>query len=301
MSQHNFDRNSVLAIAERRGWNISGWLAIAIGILAGFLGGALILGGLVSESTLSSLAGSAILGLTAFLLSFMVIISPGNAYVVQFFGRYIGTVREEGLRLLPPLTTRKRISIKVQNFESSSLKVNDGNGNPVQIGAVVVWRIADTAKSAFAVEFVEGFVGIQAEAAIRHVAGSHPYETADPAITSLSRDTDVVADELVAELTQRFATAGIAVLEARISNLAYAPEIAPAMLQRQQAAAIVAARTEIVHGAVGIVDMALSQLQERGLADLDPERRAAMVSNLLVVLTSESRATPVINTGSLYS
>jgi regulator of protease activity HflC (stomatin/prohibitin superfamily) len=233
-------------------------------------------------------------------LASLTVIQPGQTAVVQFFGRYIGTARRAGLVWLPPLSTRRTLSVRVRNFETDRLKVNDAVGNPVDIAAIVVWQIADTAKAVFAVENVTGFVEVQSEAALRHVARSYPYDAPDES-ESLRESTEVISGELAQEVAERVAIAGIEVLEVRISHLAYSAEIAQAMLQRQQAAAVVAARSRIVEGAVGMVQMALSELSRQGVVELDEERRAAMVSNLLVVLCGDSRATPVVNTGTLYS
>lgn len=240
--------------------------------------------------------------IAALVLTFMItIISPGQTRVVQFFGRYIGTVRRTGLAVVPPLALRKNVSVRVRNFETSELKVNDADGNPIHIAAIVVWQVADTAKATFAVEDYTDFVRVQSESALRHVAMSHPYDDADAGESSLRGATDEVSGEIATEVAARVAIAGIEVVEARISNLAYAPEIAQAMLQRQQAGAIIAARERIVEGAVSMVESALTRLEQEDVVTLDDERRAAMVSNLLVVLCGESRATPVVNTGSLYT
>ena len=211
-------------------------------------------------------------------------------------------MRHTGLALVPPLTAGRKVSIKVHNFETNELKVNDLDGNPVNIAAIVVWQVADTARAVFAVEAYEEFIKAQAESALRHVATTHPYDSTDTTtIPSLSGSTDIVSAELAEEVAARATIAGLEIIETRISSLAYAPEIAQSMLQRQQAAAIVDARETIVDGAVSMVETALSQLDERDIVDLDPERRATMVSNLLVVLCSDNNAQPVINTGSLYT
>jgi hypothetical protein len=229
------------------------------------------------------------------------IVGPGDTMVLQFFGRYVGTIRNPGLRLAMPLVVGRKVSVKVRNFETNELKVNDADGNPVNIAGIIVWQVADTAKAVFAVENYTEFVRVQSEAALRHVASSHPYDNAGPGEESLRGSTDVVAAELAAEVAARIAIAGLEVVEARISSLAYAPEIAHAMLQRQQAAAVIAAREKIVEGAVSMVQGALRQLEMNDIVTLDEERKAAMVSNLLVVLCSSSAASPVVNTGSLYT
>ena len=235
------------------------------------------------------------------LASSFVIVVPGQTSVRQFFGRYIGTVRRTGIALVPPLTTGKKVSVKVHNFETSELKVNDLEGNPVNIAAIVVWQVADTARAVFAVEAYEEFIKAQAESALRHVATTHPYDEPGPGETSLRGGTDVVSAELATEVAARVALAGLEIVEVRISSLAYAPEIAQAMLQRQQAGAVIAAREQIVEGAVTMVDQALRRLESDDIVAMDDERRAQMVSNLLVVLCSDQRTQPVVNTGSLYA
>lgn len=230
----------------------------------------------------------------------LIVVNPNEAQVVQFFGRYIGSVSEPGFFSVLPLTDRKRISLRVRNFETQKLKVNDADGNPVEIAAVVVYRVIDSFKAAFAVDDYEEYVQTQSEAAVRHLATTHPYDSHDNTRTSL-RDGAEVAEELTVELRERTLLAGIEVLEARITHLAYAPEIAQAMLVRQQAAQVVAARTQIVEGAVGMVGLALDKLTEQGVVELDEERRATMVSNLLVVLCGDRAIQPVVNTGSLYN
>ena len=249
-----------------------------------------------------AVGASVVLVLTLLLmLASLVIVVPGQTSVRQFFGRYVGTVRRPGLALVPPLTTGTKVSIKVHNFETSELKVNDLDGNPVNIAAIVVWQVADTARAVFAVEAYEEFIKAQAESALRHVATTHPYDEPGPGETSLRGGTDLVSGELAAEVATRVALAGLEIVEVRISSLAYAPEIAQAMLQRQQAGAVIAAREQIVEGAVTMVDQALRRLENDDIVDMDDERRAQMVSNLLVVLCSDQRTQPVVNTGSLYA
>jgi regulator of protease activity HflC (stomatin/prohibitin superfamily) len=231
----------------------------------------------------------------------LVIVQPGHTKVVRFFGSYVGTLRRTGLWWILPLSDRKSVSIRVRNFETSHLKVNDADGNPVEIASIVVWQVADTSRALYAVDDYLNFVRVQAESALRHVATTHPYDDPTDAGVSLRGSTDVVAGELAEEMAQRVVIAGIEIVEVRISHLAYAPEIAQAMLRRQQASAVVAARSRIVDGAVGMVEMALDRLSERGIVDLDEERKAAMVSNLMVVLCGDQPAAPVVNTGTLYS
>ncbi len=231
----------------------------------------------------------------------LVIVQPGQARAVQFFGRYVGTVRETGMTWVLPLTVRVRLSVRVRNFETSHLKVNDANGNPVEIAAIVVWQVADTSKAVYAVDDYVNFVTVQAESALRHVATAHPYDNAPENGTTLRGSTDIVAEELAHEVAQRVELAGVEIVEVRISHLAYAPEIAQAMLRRQQADAVVAARSRIVEGAVGMVEMALVRLSERDIVTLDEERKAAMVGNLMVVLCGDQPASPIVNAGSLYT
>lgn len=228
------------------------------------------------------------------------VVSPGHTLTVQFFGRYIGTLRRTGLSFVPPLVVAKRVSVRVRNFETDEAKVNDYNGNPINIASIIVWQVADTAQASFSVEDYEEFLTQQAESALRHVATQHPYDAPVDGRISLRGSTEEVSRELADEVATRAAVAGIEIIEARISSLSYAPEIAQAMLQRQQASAIVDARETIVEGAVTMVESALDQLQQRDIVDLDPERRAAMVSNLLVVLCSDSNVQPIVNAGSLY-
>ena len=230
------------------------------------------------------------------------IIQPGHTLVSQFFGKYIGTIRTDGFIFTYPLTARKKLSVRVRNFETNELKINDEDGNPVTTAAIVVWTVGDTARASFAVKDYEAFIETQAEAALRHVISTHPYDEGSRTdVVSLRGSTDDVSQELADEVAARVASAGLTIIEARISSLAYAPEIAQAMLQRQQAAAVVAARERIVEGAVSMVQDALHQLEEHDIVELDDERRAAMVSNLLVVLCSDNHVSPVVNTGTLYN
>jgi regulator of protease activity HflC (stomatin/prohibitin superfamily) len=235
-----------------------------------------------------------------FLTTGMFSVNPNEARVLQLFGDYAGTVRTPGLRWANPLFTKKRVSVRIRNFETARLKVNDLEGNPIEIAAVVVWRVVDTAEACFEVDDYNNYVHVQSEAALRNLSTSYPYDAHDDAQISLRGHTGVVADHLKREIHERLSKAGVEVIEARISHLAYAPEIAAAMLQRQQAGAIIAARQRIVEGAVGMVDMALEMLSRKGIVQLDEERKAAMVSNLLVVLCGEKGATPVVNTGTIY-
>ncbi|MFE3447040.1 SPFH domain-containing protein [Nocardia sp. NPDC059180] len=246
------------------------------------------------------IAGSVVLVVLLLGVTGLIVVNPNEAKVVQFFGRYVGSVSEPGFYSVLPLTDRRSISLRVRNFETQKLKVNDADGNPVEIAAVVVYRVVDSYKAAFSVDDYEEYVETQSEAAVRHLATTHPYDAHDDERTSL-RDGSEVAEELTVELRERTELAGIEVLEARITHLAYAPEIAQAMLVRQQAAQVVAARTHIVEGAVGMVGLALQRLTAEGMVELDEERKASMVSNLLVVLCGDRPTQPVVNAGSLYS
>jgi regulator of protease activity HflC (stomatin/prohibitin superfamily) len=228
-------------------------------------------------------------------------VQPNQGQVLQLFGHYAGTVREEGLRWTNPFYSKRAVSLRVRNFESSKLKVNDADGNPIEIAAVVVWQVVDTAEAVFCVDDYENFVQIQSESALRQMAQNYAYDAHDSKEPSLRSHGDEVNAHLRQEIKQRLGKAGVDVVEARISHLAYAQEIAQAMLQRQQAGAIIAARTRIVEGAVSMVEMALAELGKRGVVELDNERRAAMVSNLLVVLCGERGTQPVLNTGTLYT
>ena len=227
-------------------------------------------------------------------------VNPNGAKVLQLFGTYKGTVRTPGLHWANPFYSKRGMSLRVRNFESQKLKVNDKEGNPIEIAAVVVWRVVDTAEALFEVDNCENYVHIQSEAAVRNLATSYPYDSHEEQVMSLRGQTAAIAEHMKTEIQERLAKAGVEVIEARISHLAYAPEIAGAMLQRQQAGAIIAARQRIVEGAVGMVEMALEMLSSKEIVRLDEERRAAMVSNLLVVLCGERGAQPVLNTGTLY-
>lgn len=246
------------------------------------------------------IASVVVFAIAALLMAGTFTVNPNEARVLQLFGDYAGTVKTPGLRWANPFFTKKRVSVRIRNFETARLKVNDLEGNPIEIAAVVVWRVVDTAEACFEVDDYNNYVHVQSEAAQRNLATSYPYDAHDEAHVSLRGHTSVVAEHLKREIQERLAKAGVEVLEARISHLAYAPEIAAAMLQRQQAGAIIAARQRIVEGAVGMVDMALEMLSRKDIVHLDEERKAAMVSNLLVVLCGEKGATPVVNTGTIY-
>lgn len=242
-----------------------------------------------------------VLAFVLFLWGGFFIVQPNQAAVLQFFGKFVGVERNSGLRWANPLYSKKTVTLRVRNFESSKLKVNDLEGSPIEIAAVVVWQVHDSAEAVFNVDSYEDFVRVQSEAALRQTATSYPYDLQEEHKVALRSHSREINDHLKREIQDRLERAGVTVLEARVSHLAYAPEIAQAMLQRQQAAAIIAARTRIVEGAVTIVHMALERLAEKGVVQLDEERKAAMVSNLLVVLCGERGAQPVVNTGTLYS
>lgn len=235
-----------------------------------------------------------------FLMSGFFMVAPNEAKVLQLFGDYVGTAKTTGLRYANPFYKKRTLSLRVRNFESGQLKVNDSEGNPIEIAAVVVWRVVETAEATFEVDDYEHYVHVQSEAALRNASTTYPYDAHEEHVMSLRGSTAAVADHLKTEVQQRLDKAGVEVLEARISHLAYAPEIAAAMLQRQQAGAIIAARQRIVEGAVGMVEMALQLLSHKSIVTLDEERKAAMVSNLLVVLCGKNDAQPVVNTGTIH-
>ncbi|MFD1957231.1 SPFH domain-containing protein [Paenibacillus thailandensis] len=289
---------------EKKAWYVNGYLALLVALISLAAGIALIIFGINRSEVSAALIvlGVVLVILSVIAFSSLVIVHPNEARVITFFGTYIGTVSSSGLWMVLPLTDKQKISLKVRNFNSQTLKVNDADGNPIEIGAVVVFKVSDTASAAFDVDDYETFVEIQSETALRHIAAQYPYDVhgEDAAKHSLRGNADEVGDELKKELQERLSVAGVKVLETRLTHLAYAPEIASAMLQRQQAMAIVAARQKIVEGAVGMVDAALRQLIESGI-ELDEERRAAMVNNLMVAIVSDRSATPVINAGTLYN
>lgn len=284
---------------EIRGW--SGWLMLLLLLAVPFL--------VANELVQAAQARAGwwillwILVLVADFIGWfgLTVVNPNEARVITLFGVYQGTIKQSGFWWVNPLTVRRRISLRVRNFESAKLKVNDHDGNPIEIAAVVVWRVVETFEAVFNVDDYENFVHVQSEAAVRNLATSYPYDAHEEGQISLRLSAGEIAERLRHEIQERLARAGIEVIEARISHLAYAPEIASVMLRRQQAAAVIAARQKIVEGAVGMVHMALDELSRRHVIELDEERKAAMVSNLLVVLCSERGVEPVVNAGTLYT
>jgi regulator of protease activity HflC (stomatin/prohibitin superfamily) len=291
-----------MAMKERVAISSSGWLGILVGL--GLMFGSSAVFAQIRFHQLEPapylLGGFAMIAFGILILKGNFVIGPNEARVLTFFGRYTGTVREAGLRWANPFATKRAISLRTRNFETAKIKVNDIEGNPIEIGAVIVWRVVDTAQAMFDVESFTTFVQIQAETALRNLAMHHPYDGHDDTMISLRGHSDKVAELLRKEVNDKLTLAGVEVVDARIAHLAYSPEIAQAMLQRQQAGAIIAARTRIVEGAVSMVEMALDQLAKRGIVELDTERKAAMVSNLLVVLCGERSTQPVVNAGTLY-
>jgi regulator of protease activity HflC (stomatin/prohibitin superfamily) len=289
---------------EHNGFSVAGIPFIGLCLVLAGIGVALLFSTIHAQPDAPALTpmltGMALLVIDGFLLKGYFQVAPNEGQVLQLFGKYAGTVRQEGLRWTNPFYTKRRLSLRVRNFESGKLKVNDNDGNPIEIGAVVVWQVLDTAEAVFCVDDYENYVHIQSESALRQMAQSYPYDAHDDGQPSLRSHGEVINNHLRDEIQARLEKAGVQVIESRISHLAYAQEIAQAMLQRQQAGAIIAARTKIVEGAVSMVEMALDQLSQRGVVQLDEERKAAMVSNLLVVLCGERGTQPVLNTGTLY-
>jgi regulator of protease activity HflC (stomatin/prohibitin superfamily) len=279
---------------ETKAWYMNGFVGILF-ILLLLWGAAFVL--LTQQMIVLAVFPAAIALLLA---TGITIVQPNQAKVITFFGRYLGSIRDSGLFLTVPLTIRQTVSLRVRNFNSSKLKVNDVEGNPIEIAAVIVFKVIDSAKAVFDVDHYEEFVEIQSETAIRHVATKYPYDTFEDEQITLRGNADVVSDVLARELQERLTVAGVEVIEARLTHLAYSTEIASAMLQRQQAAAILAARKKIVEGAVSMAQMAIEQLDKEGVLELDEERKVNMVNNLMVAIISERGAQPVINTGSLY-
>ncbi|WP_407077703.1 SPFH domain-containing protein [Streptomyces phytohabitans] len=292
-------------VREIAAHSLPGGLALLLGLVGVLVGSGLtVLGGvLAGDGALGPVlivVGVLLLLGSVFAMIGLNMVAPGEARVVQLFGRYTGTIRTDGLRWVNPLTTRAKVSTRVRNHETAVLKVNDAYGNPIELAAVVVWQIADTAQASFAVDDYLEFVSTQTEAAVRHIAIEYPYDAYDEDVSSLRGNAEEITEKLAVELTARVQAAGVKIIESRFTHLAYAPEIASAMLQRQQAGAVVAARKTIVDGACGMVEDAVLRITEQGLVDLDEERRATMVGNLLVVLCGDRSPQPVLNTGSLY-
>jgi len=283
---------------------MSGLRVVALSILLVLVGVALIVLATHQSGALRTaliVIGAVVLAIVAVALRGLTPVVPGRARVVQLFGRYRGTIRDSGLMWVNPFTERIEVSTRIRNLESAQAKVNDADGNPIEIAAVVVWEVRDTANAIYSVDDYAKFVAIQTETAVRHIAGSYPYDSRGSGALSLRDNADEITQRLSAELTDRVKSAGVHVIETRLTRLSYAPEIAQAMLRQQQASAVVGARQRIVEGAVGMVKLALERLEDEGVVELDEERKAAMVSNLLVVLCSEQATQQVVNTGSLYS
>nr|WP_051707589.1 MULTISPECIES: SPFH domain-containing protein [unclassified Streptomyces] len=284
--------------------SIGGGLALLLGLVGLLVAVALF----ATAAALSSAGAKAVLIVLGLVVALSAVIAmrglnmvaPGEARVVQLFGRYRGTIRDDGLRWVNPFTSRRKISTRVRNHETAVLKVNDAYGNPIELAAVVVWKVRDTAQASFEVDNYVEFVATQTEAAVRHIAIEYPYDAHDEGGLSLRGNAEEITEKLAVELHARVEAAGVQIVESRFTHLAYAPEIASAMLQRQQAGAVVAARRQIVDGAVGMVEAALARIAEQDIVELDEERKAAMVSNLLVVLCGDRAPQPVLNTGSLY-
>jgi regulator of protease activity HflC (stomatin/prohibitin superfamily) len=291
-------------VREFAAHSIGGGLALLLGLVGLAAGTALVVAATAFDSAgikAVLITGGVVIGIAAFLaMCGLNMVAPGEARVVQLFGRYRGTIRTDGLRWVNPLTARTKISTRVRNHETAVLKVNDAYGNPIELAAVVVWKVEDTAQAMFEVDDFLEFVSTQTEAAVRHIAIEYPYDAHDEAGLSLRGNAEEITEKLAVELHARVEAAGVHIIESRFTHLAYAPEIASAMLQRQQAGAVVAARRQIVDGAVGMVEAALARIAEQGIVELDSERKAAMVSNLMVVLCGDRAAQPVLNTGTLY-
>ena len=295
---HSID-SPLQPVAERSAGRVAGLPMLCLSLIA-VAGGTWVVLHQGTGATLAILGGVLLIVLGALGLRGLIAVGPGQARVVQLFGRYTGTVRAPGLQWVNPFTTRRTVSTRIRNHETPVLKVNDADGNPIEMAAVVVWQVRDTARATFAVNDFQEFVAIQAETAVRHIGTSYPYDSRDKEHLSLRENAEAITQKLSAEIADRVVSAGVEVIESRLTRLAYAPEIAQAMLRRQQAEAVVAARQRIVEGAVGMVHLALGRLAEEAVVELDEERKAAMVSNLLVVLCSEHATQPVVNTGTLY-
>jgi hypothetical protein len=291
-------------ISERAAWYIPGVTLLVLDFVLWAVVAVLFWQGAVQKGALHAaliIVAIVIIIAASFILKGLVIVAPGRAHVVQLFGNYKGTLRQPGMQWVNPFAVRIPISTRIRNLETAQAKVNDADGNPIEIAAVIVWQVEDTAQATYSVDDYAKFVAIQAETAVRHIASSYPYDNRGTDGMSLRGNADEITQKLSAELTDRVAAAGVRVIETRLTRLSYAPEIAQAMLRQQAASAVVGARAKIVEGAVGMVKLALERLDEENVVELDEERKAAMVSNLLVVLCSEQATQQVVNTGSLYS
>lgn len=290
-------------VVERPAADRGGWQMLGVAVTLAVVGFALLVAATQIDGSAGAVPGVG--GIVLLILGIVVAlgltpVAPGKARVVQLLGRYQGTIREDGLRWVNPFTFRTSVSTRIRNHETGVAKVNDATGSPIEIAAVVVWKVEDTARATFEVDDFVEFVEVQTETAVRHIANSYPYDTNEPGVLSLRDNADEITSTLTAEIQARVESAGVHIVESRLTRLAYAPEIAQAMLRRQQAGAVVAARQLIVEGAVGMVESALDQLAAKEVVDLDEERKAAMVSNLLVVLCADRDAQPIVNSGSLY-
>ncbi|HPT69057.1 MAG TPA: SPFH domain-containing protein [Syntrophomonas sp.] len=280
-------------MTERKAWKMNGFLTLFIALISLFIAG-------YAFFQVHIFLGILMIIVFIVMVSSIMVVQPNEAKAITFFGSYVGSVRESGMWMTIPFTSKPKVSLRVRNFNSKMLKVNDIEGNPIEIAAVVVFRVVDSAKALFEVNNYEEFVEIQSETALRHVANKYPYDQFEEEGYSLRGNADQVAGELAGEIQERLKAAGVEVIEARLTHLAYATEIASAMLQRQQATAIIAARQKIVEGAVGMVQMALDKLEKEHIVELDDERKAVMINNLMVAIVSDRAASPVINTGTLY-
>ena len=280
-------------MTERKAWKMNGFLTLFIALISLFIAG-------YAFFQVQIFLGILMIIVFIVMVSSIMVVQPNEAKAITFFGSYVGSVRESGMWMTIPFTSKPKVSLRVRNFNSKMLKVNDIEGNPIEIAAVVVFRVVDSAKALFEVNNYEEFVEIQSETALRHVANKYPYDQFEEEGYSLRGNADQVAGELAGEIQERLKAAGVEVIEARLTHLAYATEIASAMLQRQQATAIIAARQKIVEGAVGMVQMALDKLEKEHIVELDDERKAVMINNLMVAIVSDRAASPVINTGTLY-
>jgi regulator of protease activity HflC (stomatin/prohibitin superfamily) len=288
-------------IRESQPRAINGLLALLLLLALGVFGFLIVLRGAAMERPILAIGGALLLVFTFICLGGLFIVNPNEARVLTLFGNYTGSAKTAGLWWVNPFTAKRKVSLRIRNFETAKLKVNDANSNPIEIAAIVVWKVVDTAEAIFEVDDYENYVKVQSESAVRTLATAYPYDAHTAGEEALSTHTSEVSKRLLTEVQERLGKAGVLVTEARISHLAYSPEIASAMLQRQQASAIIAARQKIVEGAVGMVEMALEMLSSKKILELDAERKASMVSNLLVVLCAERGTQPVVNTGTLYN